>query len=142
MHKITYSLLVLILSSSMFSCRKNTDSYIIFKNSNYNEINDDDVTVDLNSNFDLIINSGFPQKNNRPNYFMKINQNMEVLLDDSSQYYYRESQGWNGPEGVYTEQVRVLLDFNEDVFNSGDTIQIICNNTNPWIERKKLFIVK
>ena len=92
MQKITYFLVVLFFSSSMFSCRKNTDSYIIFKNSNYNEINDDDVTVDLNSNFDLIINSGFPQKNNRPNYFMKINQNMEVLLDDSSQYYYRESQ--------------------------------------------------
>ena len=125
----------------MFSCRKKQNSYIIFHNSNYNEINDDDVEVDLNSNFDLIINTGFPQKNNRPNYFMKINQNMEVLLDDSSQYYHRDSHGWNGPENLYIEQVRILLDFNEDEFNSGDTIQIICNNTNPWIERKKLFIV-
>ena len=140
MQKVTYFLFVLLPLVSLFSC-KQTPIYIIFNNSNYHEINDDDVLVDLNSSFDLIIKTGFPQKNNRPNYFMKINQNMEVLLDDSSQYYHRESHGWNGSEDLYTEQVRVSLDFNEDVFNSGDTIQIICNNTNPGIERKKLFIV-
>ena len=141
MQKITYFLLVLILLSSMFSCGKKQNPYIIFHNSNYNEINDDDVAVDLNSNFDLIINTGFPQKYNRPNYYIKINQKMEVLLDDYFQYYYRESHGWNGPEGLYIEQVRLSLDFNETEFNSGDTIQIICKNTNPWIERKKIFIV-
>ena len=141
MRKTTYFLLVLILFSSMLSCGKKQNPYIIFHNSNYNEIIDEDVAVDLNSNFDLIINTGFPQKYNRPNYFIKINQNMEVLLDDSSICYHRDSYGWNGPEEMYVEQIRVSLDFNEDEFNSGDTIQIICNNTNPWIERKKIFIV-
>ena len=124
----------------MLSCGKKQNPYIIFHNSNYNEINDDDVAVDLNSNFDLIINTGFPQKYNRPNYFIKINQNMEVLLDDSSQCYHRDSYGWNGPEEMYVEQIRVSLDFNEDEFNSGDTIQIILTMPIHGL-REKIFLL-
>lgn len=139
--KPSYFLYSFIIFFAFFSCKKEPQNFITFHDSNYNELVDETTLVDLNSNYDLIIKVGFESQVQSPVYSIRKNEDTEIQLDEESpEYYNREVHGWNGPEELYTEQVRISLEFNDSDFDSGDYVQINCRHSG--IEKTQTFIIQ
>lgn len=121
---------------SLIACSKDgIRPYSIFKNTNYEMIGGI-ISVDLGSNYQLIIDNGYEISN--PDYFSQINNDNPQAINSS--LLLTEVHGWNGREGLNFETVRVTLNFNSNNFNSGDKLKIISRHSS--IEESILFEIE
>ena len=103
------------------ACTKETQPYVVFKNSEYKELKQHSVDVQVGDHYYLIVENGY--KAGTPNISIQKNNNPEQDISDSSVVKI-ETHGWNGQQQLTFNVLRVHLDFNANEYNSGDQLTL------------------
>lgn len=128
-----FGFLLLVLSS----CKKEAQPYVVFKNTQYEIIENTTIDVEQGAHYYLIVENGYTF--GKPVLAIQKNNDIEQLISDSS-IVSTETHGWNGQKELFFNVMRVHLDFDANQYHVGDQLTVYSRHGN--LAKSLVFEVK